>query len=206
VVFFSTRESLHTTHSKSTGCFWLLVIYHIPSPYYLTYLSSSSTGVMYLFQIIFVLLYLVIMGRILGIDYGKKRIGLAVTDPLKIFASPLITIKPEDFDNFIGDYLRTEEVDAFVIGYPVNLNNHPSESVNYINPFIRKLRKTFPGITIHLADERFTSQMAYKTMIDGGVKKKDRQNKGMIDKISASIILQSFLESRSYKEEKDKLK
>lgn len=137
------------------------------------------------------------MGRIIGIDYGKKRIGLAVTDPLQIFASPLYTISPEEFDNFIEGYLKTEEVDAFVIGYPVQLNNLPSESVRYINPFIRKLKKKYPEKCIHLADERFTSQMAFRTMIDGGVKKSARQDKSMVDKISASIILQSFLDNRS---------
>ena len=141
------------------------------------------------------------MGRIIGIDYGTKRIGLAVTDPMQIFASPLVTIKPEDFDNFIEGYLKTEEVDAFVIGYPVQMNNQPSESVRYINPFIKKLKKTFPDKHLHLVDERFTSQMALRTMIDGGVKRKDRKDKSMVDKISASIILRSFLDNRSNKKE-----
>ena len=139
------------------------------------------------------------MGRIIGIDYGAKRIGLAVTDPLQLFASPLNTVSPNEFDNFIEDYLKTKEVDAFVIGYPVQMNNQPSESVKYINPFIKKLKKTFPEKNIHLVDERFTSQMAFRTMIDGGVKKRDRQDKSMVDKISASIILQSFLDNRSNK-------
>jgi putative holliday junction resolvase len=139
------------------------------------------------------------MGRIIGIDCGSKRIGLAVTDPLQIFASPLTTVSPAEFDNFIKDYIKTEAVDAFVIGYPVQMNNQPSASVTYINPFIKKLKKEYPEIHIYLADERFTSQMALRTMIDGGVKKKDRQDKSMIDKISASIILQSFLDNRSNK-------
>jgi putative Holliday junction resolvase len=137
------------------------------------------------------------MGRIIGVDYGQKRIGLAVTDPLQIFASPLTTVSPAEFDNFIIEYLKKNEVDAFVIGYPVQMNNKPSESVIQINPFIKKLKKTYPDKHIHLADERFTSQMALRTMIDGGVKKKDRQDKSMVDKISASIILQSFLDTRS---------
>jgi putative Holliday junction resolvase len=141
------------------------------------------------------------MGRILGVDYGVKRIGLAVTDPLKIFASPLITVNQEEFYNYINDYLKKNEVEAFVIGYPVQMNNKPSESVTYINPFIKKLKKTFPEIHIYLADERFTSQMAMKTMIDGGVKKKDRQDKSLVDKISASIILQSFLDKSSNNKE-----
>jgi putative Holliday junction resolvase len=146
------------------------------------------------------------MGRILAIDYGTKRIGLAVTDPLQIFASPLNTVSPNEFDNFISGYLKTEEVEAFVIGYPVQMNNQPSESVKYINPFIKKLKKAFNEKHIHLVDERFTSQMALKTMIDGGVKKRDRQDKSMVDKISASIILQSFLDNRSNRTENNKLK
>jgi len=146
------------------------------------------------------------MSRILAIDYGTKRIGLAVTDPLQIFASPLNTISPKEFDNFIKGYLKTEEVDAFVIGYPVQMNNQPSESVKYINPFIKKLKEMFPEKQFHLVDERFTSQMALRTMIDGGVKKRDRQDKSMVDKISASIILQSFLDNRLNKKENHKLK
>jgi putative Holliday junction resolvase len=146
------------------------------------------------------------MGRILAIDYGTKRIGLAVTDPLQIFASPLNTVSPDKFDSFIEGYLKTEEVNDFVIGYPVQMNNQPSESVRYINPFIKKLKKSFPEIHIHLVDERFTSQMALRTIIDGGVRKKDRQDKSLVDKISASIILQSFLDNRSNKKENDKLK
>jgi putative Holliday junction resolvase len=137
------------------------------------------------------------MGRIIGIDYGLKRIGLAVTDPLQIFASPLITVTTREFDNFIENYIKSDEVDGFVIGYPVQMNNKPSASVTYINPFIKKLKKTYPLKQIYLADERFTSQMAFRAMVEGGVKKKDRQDKSMVDKISASIILQSFLDSRS---------
>lgn len=136
------------------------------------------------------------MGRILGIDFGTKRIGLAVTDPLQIFASPLITVKNHEFDDFIKEYLKTESIEEFVIGYPVKLNNKASESVKYIDPFIRKLEKLFPGKPVHPVDERFTSGMALKTMIEGGVKKKQRRDKAMVDKISASIILQSFLDKR----------
>jgi putative Holliday junction resolvase len=139
------------------------------------------------------------MGRIIGIDYGLKRIGLAVTDPLQIFASPLITISPAEFDDFIVNYLRTNEIDAFVIGYPVQMNNQPSEYVVYINPFIKKLKKKYPEKHIFLADERFTSQMAFRTMIEGGVKKKNRQDKSIVDKISASIILQSYLDNKANK-------
>ena len=136
------------------------------------------------------------MGRIIGIDYGRKRIGLAVTDPLQIFASPLKTVNNNEFDSFLTEYIKTETVDAFVIGYPVQMNNQPSETVKYLNPFIRKIEKLFPEKAIHLIDERFTSGMAFKTIIDGGVRKKGRQDKSLVDRISASIILQSFLDKR----------
>jgi putative holliday junction resolvase len=137
------------------------------------------------------------MGRILGIDYGTKRIGLAITDPLQIFASPLKTVKNNEFDSFLAEFIKTEPVDAFVIGYPVQMNNQPSETVKYLNPFIKKIERLYPGKTIHLIDERFTSGMALKTIIDGGVRKKGRRDKSLVDKISASIILQSFLDKRS---------
>jgi RNAse H-fold protein YqgF len=110
-----------------------------------------------------------------------------------------MTVSPGEFDNFITGYLETDEVEAFVIGYPVQMNNQPSASVTYINPFIKKLKKTYPEKHIYLEDERFTSQMAIRTMVEGGVKKRDRQDKSMVDKISASIILQSFLDNRSNK-------
>jgi len=144
------------------------------------------------------------MGRILGIDYGTKRIGLAITDPLRIFASPLKTVSTSEFDEFIKEYLKTESIEEFVIGYPVTLNNKASESVRYINPFIKKIEKLFPGKPVHLVDERFTSGMALKTMIEGGVKKKKRQDKAMVDKISASIILQAFLDTRQIKDKRQK--
>jgi len=136
------------------------------------------------------------MGRIIGIDYGTKRIGLAITDPLCIFASPLKTVRTNEFDSFIEEFSKIESIDEFVIGYPVTLNNKASESVKYINPFIKKIEKSFPGKPVHLVDERFTSGMALKTMVEGGVKKKQRQDKAMVDKISAAIILQSFLDKR----------
>jgi putative Holliday junction resolvase len=136
------------------------------------------------------------MGRIIGIDYGRKRIGLAITDPLQIFASPLKTVNNNEIDSFLREYIKTEPVDAFVIGYPVQVNNEPSESVKYLNPFIRKIEKLFPEIKIHLMDERFTSAIALKTIIAGGIRKKGRQDKSLVDRISASIILQSFLDQR----------
>ena len=142
------------------------------------------------------------MGRIIGIDFGTKRIGLAVTDPLQIFASPLDTIMNADFFRYMENYRQKEEIEAFVIGNPVQLNNKPSESVNQLTPFLKKLRNKYPDITVHLVDERFTSQMAFRSMLDGGVTKKDRRDKSMVDRISASIILQSFLDTRSNKEKK----
>ena len=137
------------------------------------------------------------MGRIIGIDFGRKRIGLAVTDPLQMFASPLATVNSGELDDFLKNYLKTEEIDAFVVGYPVRMNNTPSETVKYLDPFIRRLERSFPGKPVYRTDERFTSRIALRAMIDGGVKKKGRQDKAMIDRISASLILQSFLDRRS---------
>ena len=136
------------------------------------------------------------MGRIIGIDYGTKRIGIAVTDPMQIIASPLTTVANVSFNDFIDDYIKRENVEAFVIGYPKQLNNSPSKTVQHIEPFIRKLKKRFPEIMIMLVDERFTSVMAMKSIIDGGVKKNDRQNKSITDKVSAALILKSYLDSR----------
>jgi len=140
------------------------------------------------------------MGRIIGIDYGTKRIGLAVTDPLQIFASPLETVSTHEFYTFMARYLEKETVDSFVIGFPVQMNNQPSESVDQLKPFIKKLKSTYPGKEIHLVDERFTSRLAMQAMIEGGVSKSNRKDKALVDKISASIILQSFLDSRQYKQ------
>jgi putative Holliday junction resolvase len=105
-------------------------------------------------------------------------------------------VSTSEFDSFIDDYSKKEEIEAFVIGYPVRLNNVTSDVVKHIDPFIKKLKKKFPGKPVHLADERFTSRMAFQAMIEGGVKKMDRRDKSMIDKISASIILQSFLDNK----------
>ena len=133
------------------------------------------------------------MSRALAIDYGRKRCGLAVTDPMRIIASPLVTMPSGQLEAFLTDYIRREDVTDVVIGYPVTMNNQPSESVKYIDPFIARFRKLFPTVALHLADERFTSRMAMKAMIDGGVKKSGRRDKALIDRISASIILQSWL-------------
>lgn len=143
------------------------------------------------------------MGRIIAIDYGQKRVGLAVTDPLQIIASPLITVNASETEVFLTEYLKREAVDEFVVGYPVQMNNKPSEAVKYIDPFLKRLRKLFPGKPVHLADERFTSKMALRAMIDAGAGKKERMDKSIADRVSASIILQSFLEQRSSRNRKE---
>lgn len=138
------------------------------------------------------------MGRILAIDYGKKRIGLAVTDPLKIIGSKLSTQSPSEIWQYMDDYFRKETVELVIIGYPLQMNNEPSESVRYIEPFIAGFKKRYPIIPIKTVDERFTSVLAHQTMLDAGVRKKRRQNKGEIDAISATIMLQSYLESLKF--------
>lgn len=137
------------------------------------------------------------LGRILAIDYGRKRVGIAVTDPLKIIANGLTTVHSKDIFIFLENYLKKEEVEIIVVGYPVNLKNEGSQSLQFINPFIKKMINKFPDIIIDTYDERFTSKMAQAAMIEGGVKKKDRQNKALTDKISAVIILQSYLEFKN---------
>ncbi len=135
------------------------------------------------------------MGRILAIDYGRKRTGLAVTDPLRIIANGLDTVPSNSLFDFLKNYFEREIVDIIVVGYPVQMNNQPSESVIYVNDFLKNFKNKFPDKDVQLYDERFTSKMAFQTMIDGGLKKEQRKNKEMIDKISATILLQSFMES-----------
>ena len=134
------------------------------------------------------------MGRILAIDFGRKRVGLAVTDPLQIIATRLETVSSATIWKFLEDYFAREPVDRVVVGYPVQLNNQPSEALNYINPFLKAFTRKYPAIPVELADERFTSSLAHRAMLDGGLKKTDRQNKALVDGISATIILQSWLE------------
>ena len=137
------------------------------------------------------------MARILSVDYGQKRTGLAVTDPLQIIANGLDTISSGIIIDYLEDYFLKEDVELVVIGYPKQLNNTPSESVRYVNEFIRKFKKYFPGKKYFLMDERFTSKMALQTMIDGGLKKQQRRNKPLVDKISATILLQSYMEMKT---------
>ena len=134
------------------------------------------------------------MGRILAIDYGRKRTGLAVTDSLRIIATALQTVDTNELQNFLKAYLQKESVDEFVVGMPKTLRNEDSETAPLVRKCIEELKKNFPNKPIHEMDERFTSSMAQRAMIEGGMKKKDRQEKGNVDKISAVIILQSFLE------------
>ena len=133
------------------------------------------------------------MGRILAIDYGKKRTGLAVTDPLRIIATPLETVLTNELHSYLAAYVKKETVDEFVVGMPKTLKNEDSEIAPLVRIFVEELKKIYPEKKIHLEDERFTSHMAMQAMIEGGMKKKDRQVKGNVDKISATIILQSFL-------------
>ncbi|MBQ7941187.1 MAG: Holliday junction resolvase RuvX [Muribaculaceae bacterium] len=138
------------------------------------------------------------MGRIIGIDYGRKRSGIAVTDPLKIIANGLTTIPSHTLIEFLQGYTAKECVEKIIVGLPKQLNGTPSESMKYITPFLNRLRKVFPDIPVEMYDERFTSTIAHKAMLDGGMKKKDRQNKEIVDTIAASIILNDYLQSNKF--------
>lgn len=138
------------------------------------------------------------MGRILGIDYGRKRSGIAVTDPLKIIANGLTTVPSHTLIEFIQGYVAKESVEKIVVGLPKQLNGDPSESMKYITPFLNRLKKVIPDIPVEMYDERFTSTIAHKAMIDGGIKKSDRRNKEIVDTIAASIILNDYLQSNKF--------
>ncbi|MDR1666620.1 MAG: Holliday junction resolvase RuvX [Bacteroidales bacterium] len=136
------------------------------------------------------------MGRILAIDYGRKRTGLAVTDTLQIIAGPLETVPTEQLTEWLKRYVAREAVERIIVGNPVLLNgNVSSMTKQYVAPFIRRLKTDYPDIEVIAADERFTSKMAVQAMLEGGMKKKDRRNKSNIDKLSAAILLQGYLES-----------
>ena len=136
------------------------------------------------------------MARLLAIDYGSKRTGIAVTDTLQIIANGLTTVPSHTIINFLKDYISKEPVELIIVGLPRQMNYEESESMQYIKPFVKKLRKEIPDIPVEYFDERFTSRMAQQTMIDGGLKKKQRQNKALVDEISATIILQGYMEGR----------
>lgn len=138
------------------------------------------------------------MGRIIGIDYGRKRTGIAVTDPLKIIANGLTTIPSHTVVDFLQKYISTENVEKIIVGLPKQLNGELSESMQYITPFLNRLKKVIPNIPVEMYDERFTSTLAHKAMLDGGMKKKDRQKKEKVDTIAAAIILNDYLQSNKF--------
>jgi putative Holliday junction resolvase len=138
------------------------------------------------------------MGRILAVDYGQKRIGLAATDELKIAAHALDTIAVKDIHDYIRKYVQQNDVEAIVVGLPITLNNQASESTPFVENFVNWLGNEFPSIPVKRVDERFTSKMAFQAMLDSGISKKARKNKALVDKISATIILQSYLDSNNY--------
>lgn len=136
------------------------------------------------------------MGRILAIDCGRKRCGIAVTDPLKIIANGLETVATHHLVDFIKAYVSREQVELIVVGKPTQLNGEPSESMRYITPLLNRLKKELPHVPIEMVDERFTSTLAHKAMIDGGMKKSQRRDKARVDTIAASIILNDYLQSK----------
>ena len=136
------------------------------------------------------------MKRFVGIDYGKKRVGVAVSDPLMIFASPLETVPTANIINYLKTYTSKEEVEKFVVGYPINMDNRPSEAAQYVDIFLKQLKKALPQIPVELEDERFTSVLAFQSLIDSGVKKMDRRDKSAVDKVSAALILQTYMDRK----------
>lgn len=134
------------------------------------------------------------MPRILAIDYGQKRTGIAVTDPSQIISTGLTTVDTNTLFAYLTDYLKKEPVEEIIVGHPKHLNNTDSDSMKFIEPFYRKLSELFTQIPITLFDERYTSKMAFQAMIDGGLKQKDRRNKALIDQVSATILLQNYME------------
>ena len=139
------------------------------------------------------------MGRIIAIDYGKKRSGIAVTDTLKIVANGLTTVPTHTLSDFIKNYIASESVEKIIVGLPKQMNNQPSENMRYIQPFVNRLRKEIPEIPVEMYDERFTSVLAHRAMIDGGMKKMARRDKAIVDEMSATIILNDYLESSQAK-------
>ena len=138
------------------------------------------------------------MGRILAIDYGRKRTGIAVSDPLQLIANGLTTVPTHQLLTYILDYVAHEHVERILVGLPKQMNNEASESMKYIEPFVRSLKKKLPEMPIEYVDERFTSVLAHHAMLEGGLKKKDRRDKALVDEISATIILRDYLESRRF--------
>lgn len=136
------------------------------------------------------------MARLLAIDYGKKRTGLAVSDEMQIIAGGLTTVATTELVDYILDYIKREQVERIVVGLPKQMNNEPSENMRRVEPFVNRLRKLLPDIPVEYYDERFTSVLAQRTIIEAGIKKMARRNKELVDEVSATIILQSYMESR----------
>ena len=136
------------------------------------------------------------MNRTIGIDYGSARVGVAVSDPLGIFASPLETVPSAKIIDYLQSYAVSETVERFVVGWPLNLNGEPAQAAADVEAFLKRLRKAFPQVPVELEDERFTSVLAHRAMIDGGMKKRERRDKNSVDRISAAIILQSWLDKK----------
>ncbi len=138
------------------------------------------------------------MGRLLSIDFGRKRCGIAATDTLRIVANGLTTVATGSLIDFVKGYIAKESVDAVIVGFPTDMKGEPSDSVKYLTPVINRLRKEIAPVEVIFFDERFTSVLAHKAMLDGGMKKMDRRDKAIVDEISATIILNDFLQSREY--------
>lgn len=137
------------------------------------------------------------MGRILAIDYGTRRTGIAVSDPLRIIAGGLTTVETKELEKFLAEYFADNEVDIIVVGKPTQMNGQPSETWRYVEPLVGRLRKAYPDKSVELYDERFTSVMAHRTMLESGIGKMARRDKALVDKISATIILQSYMDSKT---------
>lgn len=137
------------------------------------------------------------MGRILAIDYGRKRTGLAVTDPLRIIANALTTVETKQLEKYLADYFAKNDVDVIVVGKPSQMNGQPSETMRYIEPLVGRLRHAYPDKQVVLHDERFTSVMAHRTILESGIGREARRDKALVDRIAATIILQSYMESLS---------
>lgn len=136
------------------------------------------------------------MDRIIGIDYGKARVGVAVSDPLRIFASPVETVPSAKIIEYLKNYALSQTIERFVVGYPLNMNGTPAQAAPYVDEFLKRLGKAFPDVPVSLEDERFTTVLAHRAMIDGGMKKSERRDKNSADRISAAIILQSYLDKK----------
>ena len=145
------------------------------------------------------------MSRLLAIDYGKKRTGIAVSDPLQIIANGLTTVETSKIFDFLKSYFEKEKVEKVIVGLPKQMNNEASENLHRIEQFVTQLKKIHPTLEVEYFDERFTSKISQQTMVESGLKKKDRQNKALVDEISATIILQGYMESKIYDKEKGRL-